>query len=261
MPAARSLAKKIPIAAALLLPCAAPAVAADVAVSPWTGFYAGIGLGPRASRTDANTTFERIRLNVPNLSGRPTDQTLDGIGVRGSPYIGFNWQFAPQWVAGVEGDVGFADQTTTLAGYNFPPGSGFHSQDAADSFAMRTRWDASLRGRIGFLATPATLAYATGGAAWLHEEVTSTCVSNIGCVVNGFSPAAITNSATRLGWTLGGGIEMVLWGQWLARAEYRYADFGAPAFTVRRASPAPGFNPSTETFNLAVRTHIVWPRL
>jgi outer membrane immunogenic protein len=164
MPAARSLAKKMSVAAALLLSRAAPAVAADVAVSPWTGFYAGIGLGPRVSPSDANTTFERIRLIVPNLSGRPTDQTLDGIGVRGSPYVGFNWQFAPQWVAGVEGDVGIADQTTTLPGYNFPPGSGFHSQDAADSFAVRTSWDASLRGRLGFLATPAMLAYATGGA-------------------------------------------------------------------------------------------------
>lgn len=75
--------------------------------------------------------------------------------------------------------------------------------------------------------------------------------------LNGFSPAMTVNSATRLGWTLGGGIEMALWGNWLARAEYRYADFGAPAFTVNRTSTMKGFNPTIETFDLAVRTHTV----
>jgi outer membrane immunogenic protein len=28
------------------------------------------------------------------------------------------------------------------------------------------------------------------------------------------------------GWTVGGGVEHKLWGNWLARIEYRYADFG-----------------------------------
>src|SRR5262249_2735324 len=102
------------------------------------------------------------------------------------------------------------------------------SQDAADSFAVRTTWDASLRARLGFLATPATLLYATGGAAWLHEEVTSTCASNIGCVVNGFSPAVITKSATRFGLTLGGGVGVA--GYVLARAAFPFASPGAPTF-------------------------------
>lgn len=262
----RSLAKKTPITT-LLLSCATSVVAADLSArlppnlstpaSPWTGFYIGVGVGPRVSHTDANTTFDSFGVTIPNISGRPTDQTLDGTAVRGSPYVGFNWQFAPQWVAGVEGDFGFADQTTTLAGYSFTPGAGDHSQDAADSFAARTSWDASLRGRLGFLATPTTLVYATGGAAWLHEEVTSTCASNTQCVLDGFLPAVITNSATRLGWTLGGGIETALWGHWLARAEYRYADFGSPSFAVIRSSTIKAFNPTIDTFDLAVRTHTV----
>jgi opacity protein-like surface antigen len=35
-----------------------------------------------------------------------------------------------------------------------------------DNFALRTGWDGSARARIGFLLTPSTLVYATGGAAW-----------------------------------------------------------------------------------------------
>ena len=81
---------------------------------------------------------------------------------------------------------------------------------------MKTTWDASLRGRIGTLLTPATLAYATGGVAWQHFEVSSTCVSDT-CASIGISPAGASNSATKPGWTVGGGLETALWHHWLAR--------------------------------------------
>jgi outer membrane immunogenic protein len=29
-----------------------------------------------------------------------------------------------------------------------------------------------------------------------------------------------------MGWTLGGGLESMVWRNWLARLEYRYADYG-----------------------------------
>ena len=35
-----------------------------------------------------------------------------------------------------------------------------------------------------------------------------------------------TISTTRTGWTVGGGVEAVVTGNWLARAEVRYADYG-----------------------------------
>jgi outer membrane immunogenic protein len=38
-------------------------------------------------------------------------------------------------------------------------------------------------------------------------------------------------SATRTGWTLGGGLEGQLIGNWLGRAEYRFADFGTASHT------------------------------
>lgn len=42
---------------------------------------------------------------------------------------------------------------------------------------------------------------------------------------------------------------------WFARAEYRYADFGAPAFAVARSSTNPQLNPTVDNFNVAMRTH------
>jgi opacity protein-like surface antigen len=99
---------------------------------------------------------------------------------------------------------------------------------AEDTFSVRTTWDASLRGRIGFLPAPWLMAYATGGPAWLHVTATSTCnaVEAGRCAPGSFSPSVISDSTTKLGWTVGAGLEAQLRSNWIARAEYRYSDFG-----------------------------------
>jgi hypothetical protein len=57
------------------------------------------------------------------------------------------WQFAPQWLIGIEGDPNWADLTV-------PAGS------------RDVNWLGSLRGRIGWSPTATTMLYFTGGAAW-----------------------------------------------------------------------------------------------
>lgn len=240
------------------------AQAADLAaVSPWpkaavstswTGFYAGLGLGFRATENDLTTTsllFDGVPID---LSRSIVTQPFNGIGFRANPYTGFNWQFAPRWVAGIEGDIGFGDQTTALAGFTSSPVFG-SSTFSANSLTVKTTWDASLRGRIGYLLTPSTLAYATGGAAWQHVEATSTCATLI-CSLNGREPAVVTNSTTRAGWTVGGGIETVLWGNWLVRGEYRFADYGTAPFTIARTATA-GPALTVDNFDARLRSHLV----
>jgi outer membrane immunogenic protein len=222
--------------------------------SSWTGFYAGLGLGFRASRTDVTTTSVAFAGAPLNLAQLATSEPFDGSAFRASPYFGFNWQFAPRWVAGIEGDAGFANQTTTMAGFAFSPGPA-KTIDLADSLSVKPTWDASLRGRLGFLLMPATLTYVAGGPVWQHYEVTSTCASASTCVPDGFSPAVAATSTTKMGWTIGGGIESALWGHWLARAEYRYADFRSVPFTVARSSSNPLVNPTVDNFNVAMRSH------
>ena len=232
------------------LPARSPA-----AVTSWDGLYVGLGLGLRTSRTDATTTLESL-VGFPALqTDSAASEPLDGIAFRAAPYVGFNWQVAPRWVIGVEGDDGFANQTTTLAGFPGSPALGISASSvaSADGLAVKTTWDASVRGRFGFLLTPATLAYATGGAAWQHYDVTSTCVDL--CAGNNANPAVITNSATKAGWTIGGGIEAALWSNWFARVDYRYADFGSSSFNLNRIMN--GVSPLIDTFNLALLTHTV----
>jgi outer membrane immunogenic protein len=229
------------------------AVAPPLMAPSWTGFYAGLGLGARASRGDLTTTSETLGTSVSLAGAANLSDQINGSAFRVSPYLGFNWQFAPQWVAGIEGDVGFANKTTTLGGFPFTPAFGTFN-DPADSLAAKMTWDASLRGRLGFLVAPALLAYATGGVAWQHYEFISTCAGAT-CVAAGFTPAVVTNSSTKPGWTLGGGLEAELWGRWLARLEYRYADFGTASFSIVRSSADASHSPAGNTFDFAARTH------
>jgi outer membrane immunogenic protein len=155
--------------------------------------------------------------------------------------------------------VGFASKTTTLNGFMYPDSFAGQTSFAPDTFSVKTTWDASVRGRAGYLITPSFLLYATGGPAWLHVESTSACSTAVNGVCGGivagipFTPPVITNSDTKVGWTVGGGIEAMLWSNWLARAEYRYADYGTITNTNVRTGPGD----QTVTYDLAIKTHTV----
>jgi outer membrane immunogenic protein len=77
---------------------------------------------------------------------------------------------------------------------------------------------------------PNLLAYGTGGVAWQHVETSATCQHSGPdplCIILPGNPfATVTNSTTRTGWTIGGGLEASIYGNWLLRGEYRYSDFG-----------------------------------
>jgi len=191
----------------------------------------------------------------PAFGGCVTGAPLNNTAFRVAPYSGFNWQIASQWVAGIEGDFGFASKTTTLAGMNYPlTGIATITGRAVDTFSVKTTWDASIRGRVGFLINPSVLLYGTGGAAFQHVESTSSCgaFANSLCqpaIASG--PFVITNTKSRIGWTGGGGIESMLGSNWLARAEYRFADFGTLSNTDIRT----GALGAVASYDLRVTTH------
>jgi len=125
--------------------------------------------------------------------------TLDVNGGMVGGQLGYNWQFG-QFVYGVEGDGDWTD----LRGTNV----------ANCPFAFcKTRNDflATARGRFGF-AADRWLPYVTGGLA----------VGNIRATVPDLAGIDKTNA----GWTVGGGLEFALSGNWTAKAEYLYVDLG-----------------------------------
>src|SRR4051794_5383539 len=108
---------------------AGPAQAADVAVpvykapivySSWTGVYAGVQAGYKWSDMTWNTTclgLSDVNCPLHNDPGTTIDasnpRSFDPASARIGGYIGYNWQFAPSWLVGVEGDIAWADNTQT----------------------------------------------------------------------------------------------------------------------------------------------------
>jgi outer membrane immunogenic protein len=122
-------------------------------------------------------------------------------GVIGGAHIGYNYQFPSNFVVGLEGDVeGSSARGTTL----YP----------ATTATFRDEIQGSIRGRAGY-AVDRALFYATGGAAF-------------GSLRNNYYSGAFQDSLshTRVGYTVGGGVEYAIDPHWSVRAEYRYTDFG-----------------------------------
>src|SRR5665213_3873496 len=250
----------------------------------WTGFYLGGDVGMRAVQDDPSlrsATFVSSLNPVPFdelqvCQGDPTvhcvlDQRANGLAFRFSPHAGYNWQFARDWVAGIEGDVGLGNQKTTLSGEAYPGSRGFINAglfffgDPHYNFSVETKWDASVRARLGYLVSPTTLLYGTVGPEWMSIKSTSTCSSLVSvsfpgvCVATGETPAVISHATTALGYTIGGGIESMLTANWILRAEYRYANFGNISTTDVRSFPGGStetvgyrINPTTHTLAVGV---------
>lgn len=212
-----------------------PALAADLPVKAppaaamsWSGFYAGVSIGARWGDNDWQTS------DVAPVFGAgafvPTAGTggaIDSVAARFGGYLGYNAQISTSWIAGVEADFGWADNKKTANPAPGTAGSLFGAPlIGSPSGSVRETWDGSLRGRLGYLVAPATLVYGTGGVAWQRLEHNATCTLVPG---NGFCSGGSYNetyASTRVGWTVGGGVEQMIGGHWLVRADYRYADFG-----------------------------------
>ncbi len=152
----------------------------------WTGFYVGINGGGAWGRSDFD--FAGARTGGFDVSG----------GLVGGT-IGYNYQTGP-FVLGIEGDINWTSirgSTPCLVG--------------AFSCETKNDWLGTARGRIGY-AFDRFMPYVTGGLA----------VGNIKADIPGLG----SGSDTKAGWTVGGGLEYALYGNWTVKAEYLRVDLG-----------------------------------
>jgi outer membrane immunogenic protein len=205
------------------LPAKAPPMVAPAAPS-WTGFYIGGNVGyliNHNSSGETNFTQPAAVVSTPQAI-TPSESAFTGGG-----QIGYNWQFAPSWVLGFEGDWNWTNPKnsfcrTTDAG---PPctdlGRGF------ETISDKTDWLATARARVGYVWS-SVLFYGTGGVAWGKVETTLSA----SCLVAGCGNNATANATsasfnnTRSGWVAGAGAEAMLTPNWTARIEWLHYDLG-----------------------------------
>jgi outer membrane immunogenic protein len=218
------------------LPVKAPLKAPPIAASAydWTGFYLGVHAGYGVARDAVTTTSAFTDTTVPVTSFSGDRFRLSPGGWLGGVQGGYNWQFAPAWVAGVEADWSLTDQhdSACVMGCDLLFGAFLAQQ--------KLEWLSTVRGRLGY-ARDGWLWYVTAGGAW--GRVTETEVRT----AEGLGTAGVAFEQTLTGWTAGLGAEVAIAGNWTGRLEYLYVDLGhAGGTTISQAAPG-----VMEVFNVA----------
>jgi outer membrane immunogenic protein len=230
---------------------------APVIVEPvynWTGFYVGGNIGYSWGRSSDTSTLTNGAGTV--LFSSADKSNLDG--VVGGGQIGYNWQMQ-NWVWGLEADIqgtgergsraytcaiGICTPATFIAGIGLFPVPG---PAVPVSLDQKLEWFGTVRGRVGVLASPRVLLYATGGLA--YGEVKSS--ETIGGLT-GFS-----NSDTKVGYTVGAGIEGVIGGNWTAKLEYLFVDLGKVSGSFATTAAAFGGGTITSNFSSRVTDNVL----
>jgi outer membrane immunogenic protein len=145
----------------------------------WTGPYIGLhgGYGSGA-----------FKLTAPVFG-----TSLDPAGAFGGFQGGYNWQFAPNWVVGLESDSSWGSIKET---------SGANEIEIDEL--------GTVRGRLGY-AMRNVLLYGTGGLAWAH--------------IDSSTAGPIEFDRYMLGWAAGAGVEYKFAPRWSVKVEYAYMNF------------------------------------
>ena len=186
----------------------------------WTGAYVGGQVGYAWDSGNLNYTgfdpFSGLAFNTA-LGGSPN-------GVIGGAHVGYDLQIN-QFVFGLEGTVDGTGLRNTAVG-TFPAFFGGSTLEATTKADV----EGSIRARAG-LAWDRALIYATGGVAFGGFNTNYAFAGNtsgIHAIDGGHSfYASNSYSNTRVGWTVGGGIDYAITNYWSVFAEYRYTDWGS----------------------------------
>jgi outer membrane immunogenic protein len=198
--------------ALVALGATAPALAADLAARPyakappmmapiynWTGFYIGGHVGGAFG-------------NDNNFGGLVVGNNNNDARFLGGVQVGADYQFAPNWVLGIEGQYSWLGNNNN--GVLFPNGY---------LYANDQRGIGSVTGRVGYTWGPALL-YVKGGYAFSDNRETLL----LGAVPQAFA----FDHNHRDGYTVGAGLEYMFAQNWSAKAEYMYYDFGKTQFVT-----------------------------
>lgn len=199
------------IASAADLPLKAPPAA--YAAYNWTGFYGGGEFGggwatEQVTNVEGGTSFPSGSIDNP----------INYSGVLGGLYAGYNYQI--NWlVVGVDGDYTWANLKGSATDVSRVDGE-------VANFSGSVHWISTATGRVGY-ATNNWLFFAKAGWAWAGFSDGS-----VQDFASGAFDHTTTDSTSRNGWTVGGGIEWGFSAHWSAKLEYDFVNFNTTTYNA-----------------------------
>lgn len=216
---------------AMLLPTAAIAADLPRRVTPtplpvaqpisFAGFYVGVngGIGWQ-TKDETIAGADDLTAAVVSSGFIPSSVATRGNGALVGGTIGYNYGLGSSFIVGAEGDIdwsnikGSGQQSLALGPFGL-----------STTAETKTKWMGTLRARLGWLPSPNTMFFVTGGGAVAGVDNATTIT-----LTTPFAPlnaqAASSVSDTKWGWTVGAGIEHKFAQSWSVKAEYRYVDLG-----------------------------------
>jgi opacity protein-like surface antigen len=257
-----------------------PSLKAPIVVPPpafsWTGLYGGVNIGygfGNGGQDPGSMVYAPFHCCVPpvQLASSAWSISNDPRGVLGGGQVGYNHQFNPWLVIGLEADVQATDVHSQGNGIGgaadiFGPHFGYATQNKS------VDWFGTVRGRIGvtFPNLPNLLLYGTGGLAY-GGVVQSVNVSDVFTALGNVVVGAGTNyDKTKVGWTAGGGVEWFpapahpLFRAFSVKLEYLYTDlgpttlYGVSIVTIPPGGPTFFYSQTSQTRWHTIRTGVNW---
>jgi len=187
----------------------------------WVGCVALIGLFAAQAAGAADLSLAPLYKAPPAEVTQAYSWTGFYLGANGGGGWGHSWWSGQGTGVGLTGG-----QFGGTAGYNLQTGnavfgaegdldwshlSGTSGSALCTGCTTSDHWLSTVRGRLGY-SFGRLMPYVTGGLALGDISATA--------------PGVAGGSSTSAGWTLGGGIEVALPGNWSAKAEYLHVDLG-----------------------------------
>jgi len=187
----------------------------------WTGGYVGLSGGDTWNSDTAHFALIPETFGTMNL---PATTRLNSQGFMGGAQAGYNYQIG-RIVFGPEFDISSLNQTADSRAsgrdnFGFP-----YTTTRSESLD----WLGTSRVRLGFTPVSRVLIYGTGGVAFGHASgATSTTAPGVN--IFGLNLFGLNNagsfSETKVGPTVGAGLEYALNNHFSAKIEYLYYDLG-----------------------------------
>jgi opacity protein-like surface antigen len=176
-------------------------------------------------------------------------------GVLGGFDLGYNWRNGA-WIYGLEGEWDWTDAKGGIGCGPLAVGGPLATSSPLflTNCNAEQSWIASVTPRLGY-AWGRDLFYVKGGVAVTRESAIATCdygprngvLTFFGFPGQACAPTAPTSflstssgfsgSAIRAGWTVGYGVQFALTGNWSAKAETDYVDFGSRTLVASGGTP------------------------